>query len=46
MKVELEKKEVRFQQLEKEVKNRLKAEPFTTNPSPVLTQSNQKQDNE
>ena len=45
MKVELEKKEVRFQQLEKEVKSRLKAEPFAPNtPSPSEKQDNEELD--
>jgi DNA repair exonuclease SbcCD ATPase subunit len=35
MKMELEKKEVRFKQLEKEVKSRLRADPFPTN-APLL----------
>ncbi len=37
MKMELEKKEVRFKQLETQVKNRLKAESFPTATNPIAT---------
>lgn len=38
MKMELERKEFRFKQLENDVKNRLKAEPFVQN-TPLLPDS-------